>query len=122
MPHKKADRGQWIGTIKAASESQHLLSFVDFLVTALDIAGIPETSWPRPTDGVSALPALKGAEEAKHTGRFLYWEYCGCANYSGLLPQLYPEGWAQAVRLDDESGTEWKGMDSVTSSSSFSGT
>lgn len=101
---------QWIGTIKPGSESQHLFSFVDFLVTALDIAGVPETSWPRPTDGVSALPALKGITDDKPSKRYLYWEYCGYGNYSGLLPQLYPEGWAQAVRLDDVSGTEWKGI------------
>ena len=101
---------QWIGTIKPGSESQHLFSFVDFLVTALDIVGVPETSWPKPTDGVSALPALKGITDDKPSKRYLYWEYCGYGNYSGLLPQLYPEGWAQAVRLDDVSGTEWKGI------------
>ena len=110
---------QWVGTVQPASESQHLFSFVDFLVTALDIAGVPEASWPRPTDGVSALPALRavagdaGATRVRVTvppKRALYWEYCGYGNYSGLLPQLYPAGWAQAVRLDDEAGTEWKAI------------
>ena len=112
---------QWVGVIKPASESRALFSFVDFLPTALDIAGVPVTRWP-PTDGVSALPALiaagSGGSGSLIANRFLYWEFCGYANYSGLLPQLYPVGWAQAVRLDDN-GTEWKGTVAVSTPTFF---
>ena len=102
---------QWVGTIQPGSETRHLFAFYDFLPTALDIAGIPSSQWPT-TDGVSALPALKGHDTssspaASHS--FLYWEFCGYSNYSGLLPQLYPVGWAQAVRLENNN-TEWKAI------------
>ena len=125
----------WPAGIAPGSVSTHLFSFIDFLPTALDLAGVVPASWPE-SDGISALPTLLMAGRvgaaspprgpapattttttttpatlAQQTHRFLYYEFCYYGNASGLLPQLYPAGWAQAVRFDDpDDGTEWKGI------------
>jgi arylsulfatase A-like enzyme len=60
----------WPGTVKAASTSDHVGSFADWLPTAAELAG---TKPDKPTDGISIAPTLRGKKQAKH--EFLYWEF-----------------------------------------------
>jgi arylsulfatase A-like enzyme len=79
---------RWPGVIKSGT-SDLLVSQVDFLATACDLAGIAA---PAKTDGISIAPTLRGlTQQAKHES--LYWEI-----YEG------PSPFQQAVRMG-----EWKG-------------
>ena len=60
----------WPGHIEAGSESDHQLAFYDVMPTLKEIVG--EKS-PEGEDGISFLPELLGAEQARH--EFLYWEF-----------------------------------------------
>ncbi len=61
----------WPGKIKAGSKSDHLSAFWDFLPTMADLVEQPLSV---PTDGVSMLPTLLGAEGQK-PHKYLYWEF-----------------------------------------------
>eukprot|EP01059_Diplonema_ambulator_P029375 TRINITY_DN4877_c0_g1_i1.p1 TRINITY_DN4877_c0_g1~~TRINITY_DN4877_c0_g1_i1.p1 ORF type:complete len:494 (+),score=155.67 TRINITY_DN4877_c0_g1_i1:37-1518(+) len=95
---------QWKGHIQPATESDHILSFWDFMPTAVELAGLA----PVKSDGVSIAPLLTGGKQTQ-THEYLYWEYCWEQQVDGLLPQQYPVGWAQAVRFDS-SPYEWKAI------------
>jgi arylsulfatase A-like enzyme len=60
----------WPGTVKAASTSDHVGSFADWLPTVAELSGAKSSS---KTDGLSIAPTLRGGEQAKH--EFLYWEF-----------------------------------------------
>jgi arylsulfatase A-like enzyme len=61
----------WPGKIKAASQSDHVSAFWDFLPTVTEIIGVQN---PENIDGISFLPSLLGKEEqAQHD--YLYWEF-----------------------------------------------
>jgi arylsulfatase A-like enzyme len=78
---------RWPGHIKAGSTSDILTTFMDFLPTAADLAGVAK---PAGIDGLSILPTLLGQEQqAKHES--LYFE-------------IYEPYFQQSVRLGD-----WKG-------------
>ncbi len=61
---------QWPGKIKAASETNHISAFWDFLPTVCEIVGSPD---PENSDGISYLPSLLGDEQKEHD--YLYWEF-----------------------------------------------
>lgn len=78
----------WLGTIKAGTESDHISAFWDVLPTLAEVAGIELSD---PLDGVSFLPTLAGkGTQPKHD--FLYWEF-------------HERGGRQAIRKDN-----WKGV------------
>ncbi|MEM6345530.1 MAG: arylsulfatase [Bacteroidota bacterium] len=77
----------WPGTVQAASSTDHISAFWDFLPTACDIAG---AKVPALTDGISYLQILKGRQQPEHG--FLYWEF-------------HEQGGKQAVLMDP-----WKGV------------
>ncbi|WP_346862523.1 arylsulfatase [uncultured Draconibacterium sp.] len=61
----------WPGKIEAASQSDHVSAFWDFLPTVTEIIGAKN---PENIDGISFLPSLLGkGEQAKHD--HLYWEF-----------------------------------------------
>jgi arylsulfatase A-like enzyme len=61
---------RWPGKIAAGAESDHVWAFWDLLPTAADLAGLPP---PKPTDGLSVVPALVGDRQQQH--EYLYWDY-----------------------------------------------
>jgi len=78
---------RWPGRIQPGATSDLLTTFMDFLPTAADLAGVPA---PQGIDGISILPTLLGQKQtASH--EFLYFE-------------LYEGGFQQSVRMGD-----WKG-------------
>jgi arylsulfatase A len=79
---------RWPGKIKAGTVNDLPGAFYDLLPTWCALAGAEP---PKDADGVSLVPALTGAGDAK-PHEFLYWEFFG---YGGQ----------QAVRLGD-----WKGI------------
>jgi len=79
---------RWPGTIRPGSTSDHLSGFWDMLPTMAELVGQPI---PKPCDGISFLPTLRGApEQPEHD--YLYWEF-----HKGSKP------FSQAVRLG-----QWK--------------
>ena len=78
---------RWTNQIAAGSETSHASSFVDFLPTACELAGI---SPPKNIDGNSYLPTLKG--ETQTPNEFLYFEF-------------YEGGKSQAIRKE-----QWKAV------------
>lgn len=114
---------QWPGVIAAGSTSEDMFVFYDLLPTAANLAKLDRSEWPV-TDGVSAVPIFSSSRQGKHfkthpdvhpdaQGRYLYWEFCHYGNVNGLLPQVYDDGWIQAVRWDDnetEYPTQWKAI------------
>ena len=78
---------RWPGRIQPGATSDLLTTFMDFLPTAADLAGVPA---PQGIDGISILPTLLGQKQtASHD--FLYFE-------------IYEGGFQQSVRMGD-----WKG-------------
>ncbi|TWU28121.1 arylsulfatase [Bythopirellula polymerisocia] len=77
----------WPGAIEAASESNHISAFWDFLPTACELADV---ATPPGLDGISYLPTLLGQPQPEH--KYLYWEF-------------YEQGGKQAVRWGN-----WKGI------------
>ena len=78
---------RWPGKIQPGSSSDILTSFIDFLPTAADLAGV---AVPKGADGISILPTLLGQEQkTKHES--LYFE-------------IYEPFFQQSVRSGD-----WKG-------------
>jgi arylsulfatase A-like enzyme len=79
---------RWPGRIQPGSTTDLLTTFVDFLPTAADLAGVPV---PPATDGISILPALLGKKQA--------------AQHESLYFEIYEPYFQQSVRLGD-----WKGF------------
>jgi len=80
---------QWKGKIEPGSTTSLVSGQVDFMATAVDIAG---DDLGIPTNGISFLPTLlgKGSEQVKH--EYLYWEF-------------YEQGSKQALRMG-----KWKAV------------
>ncbi|MBT5812808.1 MAG: sulfatase-like hydrolase/transferase, partial [Opitutales bacterium] len=62
---------RWPGKVKAGTLSDQVWSFMDFMPTAADLAGVEA---PGNIDGVSVLPTLQGNAQDL-SKRFLYWEF-----------------------------------------------
>ena len=80
---------QWKGKIEPGTTSSLVSGQVDFMATAVDIAG---DDMEIPTNGISFLPTLLGndSEQIKH--EYLYWEF-------------YEQGSKQALRMG-----KWKAV------------
>ena len=78
---------RWPGRIQPNTTSDLLTTFVDFLPTAADLAGVPV---PPATDGISIVPTLLGKKQA--------------AQHESLYFEIYEPYFQQSVRLGD-----WKG-------------
>ena len=78
---------RWPGRIQPNTTSDLLTTFVDFLPTAADLAGVPR---PPATDGISIVPTLLGKKQA--------------AQHESLYFEIYEPYFQQSVRLGD-----WKG-------------
>lgn len=74
---------RWPGKIEAATTSDFVWAFWDFLPTAVDLAGLEKPDY---TDGQSIVPTLLGQSQKEH--EFLYWEF-------------FERGFQQAVRYQD---------------------
>ena len=79
----------WPGKVKAGSQSEQIVSSVDFYPTLLEATGVKPSEKPR-LDGVSFLPALAGKRAPRDT------VFCHFPHYSG--PGAKP---ASYVRKDD---------------------
>jgi arylsulfatase A-like enzyme len=62
---------RWPGKIKAASKSDHISAFWDFLPTVTDLIDAPA---PDNIDGISFLPTLLG-EKGQEKHEYMYWEF-----------------------------------------------
>ena len=80
---------QWSGKIKSGSTTSLISGAVDFMATAIDIAG---DSLEVPTNGISFLPTLLGKSRQQKRHDYLYWEF-------------YEQGSKQAIRRD-----KWKAV------------
>jgi arylsulfatase A-like enzyme len=78
---------RWPGKIRPNTTSDLLTSFMDFLPTAAELAGVPV---PPATDGISIVPTLLGKKKA--------------AEHASLYFEIYEPYFQQSVRLGD-----WKG-------------
>jgi len=78
---------RWPGKIQPGTTSDLLTTFVDFLPTAADLAGVPA---PSGMDGISILPTLLGQKQSKQ--------------HESLYFEIYEPYFQQSVRLGD-----WKG-------------
>ena len=78
---------RWPGKIQPGSTSDLLTTFVDFMPTAADLAGVPI---PSGMDGISILPTLLGQNQSKQ--------------HEALYFEIYETFFQQSVRLGD-----WKG-------------
>jgi arylsulfatase A len=84
---------RWPGHVRRGAVNDHVWAFCDVLPTLAELGG---ARTPAGLDGISAVPALLGAEAAGHSQqkhRFLYWE------------QPRGRGLAQGVRMGD-----WKAV------------
>lgn len=64
---------RWPGVIAAGKTTDHLSCFQDVLPTMAELIGQPA---PKQCDGISFLPALRGAMDQQKPHEFLYWEFC----------------------------------------------
>jgi arylsulfatase A-like enzyme len=78
---------RWPGKIQPGSTSDLLTSFVDFMPTAAELAGVPI---PSGMDGISILPTLLGQNQSKQ--------------HEALYFEIYETFFQQSVRWGD-----WKG-------------
>ena len=78
---------RWPGKIQPGTTSDVLTTFVDFLPTAADLAGVPP---PRGMDGISIVPTLLGEKQV--------------VQHDSLYFEIYEPYFQQSVRLGD-----WKG-------------
>jgi arylsulfatase A-like enzyme len=78
---------RWPARIQPGTTNDLLTSFVDFLPTAADLAGVPP---PSRIDGISILPTLLGQEQSAH--------------HQSLYFEIFEPYFQQAVRLGN-----WKG-------------
>jgi len=65
---------RWPGKIKAASTSEHICAFWDFLPTCCQLLGVDA---PSNIDGISILPTLLGRPGKQKKHQYLYWELRG---------------------------------------------
>ncbi len=65
---------RWTGKIAPGQVNDHIWAFWDFLPTAAELAGVPESSLPE-TDGISFLPTLLGKSAEQRQHEYLYWEF-----------------------------------------------
>ena len=65
---------RWPGRIKAASTSNHISAFWDFLPTCCELIGEDP---PQDIDGISMLPTLFGRHQEQRKHEYLYWELSG---------------------------------------------
>ena len=65
---------RWPDRIKAASMSNHISAFWDFLPTCCELIGEDP---PREIDGISNLPTLFGQQQEQRKHEYLYWELRG---------------------------------------------
>lgn len=79
---------RWPEVVKPGVVVEQQWGFWDFLATAADIAGLPQSTLP-PNDGYSLLPTLQGNSQPQP--RYVYHEYC--------YPNEDKTGWGQAVRF-----------------------
>ena len=63
----------WPGTVEAASTTDHISAFWDFLPTACELAGVSPTD--KRIDGVSYAPTLLGDTRKQQKPQYLYWEF-----------------------------------------------
>jgi len=82
---------RWPNRVKAASVSDYVCYFPDFLPTIMELIGA-KAAIPRDVDGVSFAPTLLGKTDAQKKREYLYWEF---PSYGGQ----------QAVRLGN-----WKAV------------
>ncbi len=80
---------RWKGKTPAGSVSNHVGYFGDWMATAAELAGLPETG---SSDSISFLPVIIGDSGNQRSHDYLYWEF-------------YERGSAQAVRMG-----RWKGL------------
>ncbi len=80
---------QWPGKIKPGSTTSLVSGAVDFMATAVEIAG---DTVEVPTNGISFLPTLLGKKRQQKLHEFLYWEF-------------YEQGSKQAIRMG-----KWKAV------------
>ena len=71
--HRAAFIVRWDGHIAPAQVSSHQLSFVDFLPTAAELAGVPATALPPKIDGHSFVPTLLGKPQDQP--KFIYHDF-----------------------------------------------
>ncbi len=88
----------WPKNIPAATTSDHLSGFWDFMATACDVAGVEP---PENTDGISYLPALLGKQQPKHD--YLYWEFY---TWDFTLQAVRLDNWKAIKFLADENNEE----------------
>lgn len=62
----------WPNKIAAATQTNQMTAFWDFLPTMADLSGQPA---PETTDGVSILPTLMGKADEQKQHDYLYWEF-----------------------------------------------
>ena len=86
----------WPGTIAAASVTDHVSAFWDFLPTAAELAGVAP---PEETDGISFAPTLMGREQPAH--EYLYWEF-----FERGVKQAIRRGSDKAVHFWEADSTE----------------
>jgi arylsulfatase A len=65
---------RWPGHIAPGTVSDHQSAFWDFLPTFAELANVQAAT---DTDGISLLPALRGAPGEQQEHEYLYWEYQG---------------------------------------------
>jgi arylsulfatase len=65
---------RWPGKIKAASTSDHICAFWDFLPTCCQLLGVDA---PTDIDGISILPTLLGKPDKQKKHEYMYWELRG---------------------------------------------
>ena len=65
---------RWPGRIKAASTSNHISAFWDFMPSCCELVGEDP---PPDIDGISMLPTLFGRKQQQRKHEYLYWELRG---------------------------------------------
>ena len=87
---------RWPGMIEAGAISDHVWAFYDVMPTLAELAGVEP---PDSTDGISAVPALLGEDNAgrpQETHTHLYWEH---PSRDSLMQAVRMGDW-KAVRPD----------------------
>ena len=92
---------RWPGMIEARAVSRHVSCFQDMLPTFAELAG---AAVPKPTDGISMVPALLGRGTQKPHD-YLYWEHGGSrAVRMGDWKAVQNKGKLQLFNLRDDLG------------------
>ncbi|QGJ70814.1 N-acetylgalactosamine-6-sulfatase [Planctomycetales bacterium 10988] len=86
---------RWPGKVEAGSTTNYVGSFIDFMPTAAELAGV---SAPEGLDGLSFVPTLLGKKQPKHD--YLYWAF-----YERGFKEAVRKGKWKAVRIGGPEGT-----------------